>query len=144
MTLEDRIKYIYQNYSLCEESCTYNSIDLENMNIACNCKVQGNNNESSLIMAPLVYEHPGEASFFDSNIGVIRCYKLVFSMNNKLNNIGFISFTIIFLLYLIFMICFFKNGIKPVKEYLSKEMENKGYKIKKIICFTLNIIMPSL
>jgi hypothetical protein len=67
MTLEDRIKYIYQNYSLCEESCTYNSIDLENMNIACNCKVQGNNNESSLNMAPLVYEHPGEASFFDSN-----------------------------------------------------------------------------
>ena len=28
MTLEDRIKYIYQNYSLCETGCTYNSIDL--------------------------------------------------------------------------------------------------------------------
>ena len=28
MTLEDRIKYLYQNYSLCEEGCTYNSIDL--------------------------------------------------------------------------------------------------------------------
>ena len=26
MILEDRIKYIYQNYSLCEEGCTYNDI----------------------------------------------------------------------------------------------------------------------
>ena len=38
MILEDRIKDIYQNYSLCEIGCNYNNIDLENMTISCKCK----------------------------------------------------------------------------------------------------------
>ena len=118
MTLDDRIKYLYQNYSLCEEGCTYNSIDLNNMNIACNCKIQGNDNTSSFNMTTLVFEQPKDTGFFDSNIGVIKCYKLVFSLNNKLNNIGFIIFAFIILLYIIFIICLCINGIQPVKNYL--------------------------
>ena len=134
MTIEDRIKYLYQNYSLCEKGCTYNNLDIENMNIACTCKMQGNANESLLNMTPLVYEQPKEASFFDSNIGVVKCYGLVFSVNNKLNNIGFFIFSTIFLFYIIFIICFCINGIKPVKDYLSNEMIKNGYsnKIKNI------------
>ena len=31
MILEDRIKYIYQNYSLCEDGCTFSEIFLENI-----------------------------------------------------------------------------------------------------------------
>ena len=89
MILEDRIKYIYQNYSLCETGCTYDSIDIVNMNIACNCKIQGNNNMSILNVTPLYYEQQKEASFFDSNIGVMKCFNLVFSMKNKISNIGF-------------------------------------------------------
>ena len=103
--LGDRIKYLYQNYSLCEIGCTYNNIDIENMNIACNCKIQGNDNSSSLNTTPLIFEQSKEFGFFDSNIGVIKCYNLVFSFNNKSNNIGFIIFSILFFLYLIFVIC---------------------------------------
>ena len=51
-------------------------------------------------------------------------------MNNKLNNIGFFIFSIIFLFYIIFIICFCINGIKPVKVYLSKEMAKNGYSDK--------------
>ena len=127
MTLEDRIKYLYQNYSLCEEGCTYNSIDLKNMNIACNCKIQSNDNTTSFNMTTLVYEQPKDIGFFDSNIGVVKCYKLVFSLNNKLNNIGFLIFIIIFFLYIIFIICLCVNGIKPVKNYLFIKMKEKGY-----------------
>ena len=133
MILEDRIKYLYQNYSLCESGCTYNNIDIENMNIACICKIKGNDNESFLNITPLFFEQPKEASFFDSNIGVVKCYNLVFSMNNKGKNIGFIVFSILFLFYIIFMICYCRNGIEPVKEYLLKEMTKNGYlKNKKI------------
>ena len=127
MTLEDRIKYLYQNYSLCEAGCTYNSIDLKNMNIACNCKIQVNDNTSSFNMTTLVFAQPQEAGFFDSNIGVIKSYSLVFSLDNKLNNIGFLLFVIIFILYIIFIICLCVNGIQPVKIYLYKEMREKGY-----------------
>ena len=133
MILEDRIKYLYQNYSLCESGCTYNNIDIENMNIACICKIKGNDNESFLNITPLFFEQPKEASFFDSNIGVVKCYNLVFSMNNKSKNIGFFVFSILFLFYIIFMICYCRNGIEPVKEYLLKEMTKNGYlKNKKI------------
>ena len=40
--LEDRIKYLYQNISLCEQGCTYNKINLENMTVLCDCKIKEN------------------------------------------------------------------------------------------------------
>ena len=128
MILEDRIKYIYQNYSLCEEGCTYHNIDVESMNIICHCKIQNNDNNSTLFnMSPLFYEQPNDISFFDSNIGVFKCYKSVFSMNNKSNNIGFILFSIFILTYIIFIICFYRNNIKPITKYIFDEMTKNGY-----------------
>ena len=127
MTLEDRIKYLYQNYTLCEIGCTYNNIDIINMNIICNCKIQGNENTSSINMKSLFYQQPKDTGFFDSNIGVIKCYKLVFSLNNKLNNIGFLCFAFLFILYIIFNICLCAQGIKPVRDYLFNEMLKNGY-----------------
>ena len=133
MILEDRIKYLYQNYSLCESGCTYNNIDIENMNIACICKIKGNDNESFLNITPLFFEQPKEASFFDSNIGVVKCYNLVFSMNNKDKNIVFFVFSILFLFYIILLICYCRNGIEPIKKYLLREMIKNGYlKYKEI------------
>ena len=126
MILEDRIKYIYQNYSLCEEGCTYNNIDIENMNVVCNCKIQGN---FSLIITPLIFDQAKDISIFDSNIGVIKCFNLVFSFNNKFKNIGFIFFLILMLIYLflLFFFLFKMKGIKPIKNYLLNEMEKNGY-----------------
>ena len=126
MILEDRIKYLYQNYSLCEEGCSYNNIDIDNMNIVCNCKIQGDN-ESYVNITPLVFEDAKDVSFFDSNIGVAKCYKLVFSMNNKFKNIGFIFFSILVVLYIICIIFYFIKGINPIIEYLYNEMVKKGY-----------------
>ena len=33
---------LYQNYTLCEEDCTYESIDLTNMLIECKCNIKQN------------------------------------------------------------------------------------------------------
>ena len=77
MVLEDRIKYIFQNYSLCEEGCTYNNMDLEQNTILCDCKIQGQGNIST-VTTPLSFDSGKEASFLDSNIGVIKCYNIVF------------------------------------------------------------------
>ena len=35
LILEDRIKEVYQNYTLCEEGCSFDSIDITNMLISC-------------------------------------------------------------------------------------------------------------
>ena len=124
MILEDRIKYIFQNYSLCEEGCSYNNLDIITRSIACDCKIQGN---ISTITNPLVFDTGKETSFFDSNIGVSRCFNLVFSLNNKSKNIGFIVFCLLMLIYIIAILVQIKKGIKRVSDFLYKEMIKYGY-----------------
>ena len=129
MILEDRVNYIYINYTLCEEGCTYNSIDTDLMTITCNCKIQVN---FSNITTPLIYDQ-SNVSFFESNIAIVKCYKLVFSFKNKIENIGFILFTILLLVYILFFIFFLlKGGIKPVSNFVFDEMIKFGYSKKTI------------
>ena len=124
MILEDRIKYIFQNYSLCEEGCTYNNLDITQRSISCDCKIKGN---ISTVTNPLVFDSGKNPSFFDSNIGVSKCYNLVLSLNNKLNNMGFIIFCILIIVYIITIIIQIKRGIKPVCDFLFNEMVIYGY-----------------
>ena len=42
VVLEDRIKDFYQNFSLCDDGCTYNDINIEYMTITCDCDVKTN------------------------------------------------------------------------------------------------------
>ena len=84
--------------------------------ITCNCKIRGN---FTNITIPLVYD-TSNVSFFDSNIAIARCYKLVFSFVGKINNIGLIIFTILLLVY-----------IYNIFYYFSK----KRYKIYFRLCF---------
>jgi len=124
MILKDRIKYLYQNYSLCEEDCKYNNIDINKMSITCDCKIQGNFRS---ITTPIILEQDEDVSFMDSNIAVIKCYNLVFSLNNKFSNIGFIIFSILIGIYLSFFIIFIIRGIKPISNFVFNEMEKYGY-----------------
>ena len=124
MILEDRIKYIFQNYSLCEEGCSYNNLDIVTRSITCDCKIQGN---ISAVTTPLTFDTGKETSFFDSNIGVSRCYNLVFSLNNRSDNLGFIIFCFLILIYFIAIIVQIKKGIKKVSDFLYNEMIKYGY-----------------
>ena len=83
LILEDRIKYKYQNYSLCEIGCTYDKMDFDNMIILCNCKVKNN---ISTTISPINFQQVEGSS---TNFEVIKCYSLVFSLDGKLDNIGF-------------------------------------------------------
>ena len=107
--LEDRIRNIYQNYSLCNQECTYNNINLENITIACNCSVK---QSLGFEITPLNLEEEKKSSFMDSNIGVLRCYNLVFSFENKLNNIGFLIFIVLLIINAFFLILYYIKGIK--------------------------------
>ena len=122
--LEDRIQDIFQNYSLCDEGCTYNNFDIENLTIACDCKIKEN---ISLVITPLNLAKAKKSSIADSNIAVVKCYKLVFSFEGKLKNIGFWIFLILIIANMILIIFYFKKGIKPILEYLFNEMVKNGY-----------------
>ena len=121
--LEDRVKDFYQNYSLCDEGCIYNGNDLEQMIIICDCKVKPNLTTDIVNNDIVKFEDTYKSSIFE----IIKCYNLVFSLNNKLNNIGFWIFTILVLIHIPLLIIYYYNGIKPIKEYIIKEMVDNGY-----------------
>ena len=119
--LEDRIKDFFQNYSLCEEGCTYNEIDLENKIISCDCKVK------SSVTTEVNSASLEEAEGSSTNFEVVKCYKLVFSLEGKLDNIGFWILSFLVLAHFPILFYYFKKGVKPVKDYILKEMEEYGY-----------------
>ena len=122
IVLEDRIKDIYQNYTLCDNGCNYNEINTNYMTVSCDCKVKTNmsTNETSNITKL-------DEIKTDSNFALIKCYKLVFSFEGKLKNIGFWIFLILIIIYFPLLFLYIIKGVKPIKEYLIQEMTKYGY-----------------
>ena len=120
--LEDRIKDIYQNYSLCEANCEYENIDLENMQIVCNCFVK---KEMKVEKEEPKYNKIIFDILKDSTFWVIKCYNLVFNLNKK-NNIGFWIFLILFLLHIPFIIHYIIYQDKTIKNKIKIELGNNN------------------
>jgi len=127
VVLEDRIKDFYQNYSLCDDGCTYNDINIEYMTVTCDCEVKANLTTTQKVINLKQIKDVDKSSIFE----IIRCYNLVFSLKNKLNNIGFWIFLILTITHIPLLIIYFYNGLKPIKDYLLKEMIKYGYISKK-------------
>ena len=125
--LKDRVLDIYQNYSLCDNGCEYEEIDLDNMSVACSCQIK---TEINTEISPPVFSEIVQDTFKDSNFGVIRCYELVFNFTNKLHNIGFLLFLFFIIIHIICFILYFISGIKPIILFVYKEMENNNYLVR--------------
>ena len=67
--------------------------------------------------------------FEDSTFGVIKCYKNVFDITNKKDNIGFWVFSVIIICHIPLYIMFFLKGISPIKEFIINEMKKYHYYI---------------
>ena len=122
--LKDRVLDIYQNYSLCDNVCKYEKIDIENMSVACSCQIK---TEINTEVQPPVFMEIVQDTFKDSNFGVIRCYKLVFSFDDKLHNYGFLLFLFFVIINIICIILYIFSGIKSTIVFVYKEMENNNY-----------------
>ena len=123
MILSDRIKYVYQNYSMCDDGCIYEKINIEKMLISCKCPIYNhiytkieNTNLFSKCLNLLQY----------STIGVIKCYKLVFT-TPKIKNIGFWIFIIATISRIVLYIIYFKSGISPIQKYINEQMIKYHY-----------------
>ena len=42
MILKDRISDIYQNYSICENNCNYEYVNLTDNTVKCSCSIKSN------------------------------------------------------------------------------------------------------
>ena len=73
------------------------------MKIYCKCKVK---TEISTEIIKPNFTNAVKSTFKDSNINVIKCYKLVFDFSNKKSNIGFF----IFCVFACSLLSFFDGG----------------------------------
>ena len=124
MILSDRVNDLYQNFSVCGDECEYISFNDTKLSFKCICNIK---QEISSEFEEGNFSESKKSGFFNSNFGVIKCYKLFFSSKGKLENIGFLVFTIIILGHIPIYIFYIMNKINPIKAYLAKEMENTGY-----------------
>ena len=135
ITLADRRKDIYQNLSLCESKCDYDSIDLENYTVTCTCSVK---EELNTKITFDFFENSFLSVFTDSNYEVIKCYNLIFNSSIIWINIGFWMFLTFSMLHIPFFVYYCVNGLSPIRHHMHHlkgvppKRQNKDY-IDRII-----------
>ena len=121
--LTDRIKDIYQNYSLCDSGCEYEGLNSTSGIVSCTCPVDTSDSDSDDDSANL--KSIILSVFSDSTIGVVQCYNRVFS--SKKDNIGFWVFLVIVIAHIPLYVWFFLKGNSQIKDYIDGEMEKYHY-----------------
>ncbi len=127
--LNDRVSDIYQNFSICENNCNYNKINLTESLVSCKCSIK--TSVKSEVHPPKL-DRIIRDSFVDSNFAVIKCFNLVFSFKNKYKNFGFLIFTFLSLLHLPFFIHYFIYKISSISSFIYREMKKFNYSNDKI------------
>ena len=142
LVLEDRVGYLYPEYSLCEENCTYSHIDFELERVYCNCPLKTdfdlsrehkfilNENNSDVIMS----RQKGPTNF-----AVIKCMSRLKESDSIKKNAGFF-FTIIIIIFqviLLFITIFYnyknlKAKINKNSVINSDEDFEKEFNVEKI------------
>ena len=141
IVLKDRASDIYKKYSICDKGCKYENINTRNKTISCSCYASNNterdddSNFSNMKDINLGFKQK-------STISVIKCYKLVFKLSNKSNNIGFWIFTVIVIIHIILYIWAFVQGVSPIKNYLIKKINEYNQYITTERNKNLNNIIP--
>ena len=132
--LNDRREHVYQNVTICKDTCEYNGINYEYNTINCKCNVLNNddydsekiNNENKNLEIKNIFSK----SFNNLNINISKCYKLLLKWKNLRYNIGFIFGGIINITEVILIFIYFIYGFDIVYSKLFQDM--KKHSIKKV------------
>ena len=75
LVLEDRVKFLFPYYSLCEENCTYSHTDFDTERIYCNFLRKGNNMETKILLylPKLNLSHPIQMKSINPDIKSSLC-----------------------------------------------------------------------
>ena len=130
ITLSDRRKDIFQNFTFCQNGCNYDGIDFNfNLSVAnCICEPSllqekssedsenNNNNNNEISLSNIANSFT--SNLLDFNFKVVICYNLVFNINLLKNNYGFFSMLILLFLQLILFFIFLIKRLKPIKNFM--------------------------
>ena len=128
LIIEDRIKYLFPYYSLCEENCTYHSIDYEYERIYCNCTLKTKfdlEREHKFIKNPYNDEEVISRQKGPTNFYVMQCFSKLKYKNSLIENPGFFySSAVILFEIILFFITIFYN-YKILKKKINKNSLNQ-------------------
>ena len=123
IVLKDRISDIYQNYSLCDNNCEYDFIDIYSNSVTCTCDIK---TELNIYLSPPIFSTIIKDVFKDSNIGILKCLDLIFSFNCNLYNIGFWMFLVFVICHIPLYIHYFIKGISSILVYCEYNIKNRN------------------
>ena len=130
--IDDRRNDIYQNVTFCQDGCIYDGIDYDLLAANCICdsnifqtdEINLTNDEKETVTFKTVTKS-FISNLLDFNIEVIKCYNLVFDLEILSKNTGFYCMIILNILQIIFLCIFMIKKLKPIHNFLSKNLENK-------------------
>ena len=129
VTLSDRKKNFYpSNVSLCNESCTYISINFTTKRFTCEC--DNNYNFSNSNDPEENNEEEEDISYLDYflsliNYKIIVCYELFYAFSSYYYNAGFYIAVGNLIFCLIQIVIFVKYGLKAMNQLLLESTPNK-------------------
>ena len=125
-----RDEFVVKNLSLCEDICELISYDFINNKAKCSCDVKTEINldeEHKTMTKKKLFK-----DFFDfqkiTNIGIVKCYKTVFKINELIKNYGSFIIIFIFILYLICINIFYCKSWKNLNDEILKIILAKNKK----------------
>ena len=126
--LSDRKNDFYDtNETTCQANCQYSAYSSESKYLKCECSViteEIDTEQPEKLTGETVYK-----IFYDvlkySNFGVLKCYKLVFSLDYLKKNIGSILALVYIIIFLIIMVIFTFRGLSPIKIEISNLISQK-------------------
>ena len=138
LVLEDRVKYLYPYYSLCEANCSYSYTDFELERIFCNCPLKSEfdlKRERKFIINPNNIDEIISKQNGPTNIPVLKCISKI-SENNKINKNGGFFYSLIIMIFeigLLFITIFYNYKIfknKIIKNIINNNNEEKEINIE--------------
>ena len=106
--LKDRRTDIFQDVSLCDTGCEYKSYEPITLEVTCDCDIK----EEIILTATSPTKEFFSSMLDKTNLKIVICYRLLFSIDNYINNIGFLLYAcvlIIMTLLFIFFCCNFDD-----------------------------------
>ena len=128
ITIYDRKKeYNNKNLSLCEKNCQYNGFFKNNKKVACKCqiktKINLNFEDKNKIKDELLNNFINIKKSI--NISIIKCYKVLFTKEGLLKNIGNFIILVIILIHNIELFLFFCKGFKSLENQIDEIAKQK-------------------
>ncbi len=124
ISLEERLKKYYQNYTLCENGCDFKGFNYNNNSAEdiYECSVKTN-----FLLDNLNNSLTGEIAeiLANANLNLFKCYKNVFNFQKLINII-----ILIIVIQSVILIFYFKNGFKSI--FVKLEQNSKKINEKTI------------